>query len=115
MGVSVRIRWVRGSATTMGAAGNGAFAGEHRAGRKVGTIGERHGTFRKEISRTVPAVAGLLHGAEQLKCKTDQTCLYRFGLFCHKIRTEKDSEKVGFVGKDENQKGRNLPQRRPDG
>lgn len=44
----------------MGAAGNGAFAGEHRAGRKVGTIGERHGAFRKEISRTVPAVAGLL-------------------------------------------------------
>ena len=39
------------------------------------------------------------------KCKTDQTYLYRFGLFCHKIRTEKDSEKVGSVGKDENQKG----------
>ena len=44
----------------MGAAGNGAFAGEHRAGRKVGTIGECHRAFRKEISRTVPAVAGLL-------------------------------------------------------
>ena len=44
----------------MGAAGNGAFAGEHRAGRKVGTIGERQGAFRKEISRTVPTLAGLL-------------------------------------------------------
>ena len=32
----------------MGAAGNGAFAGEHRAGRKVGMIGECHGTFRKD-------------------------------------------------------------------
>ena len=39
------------------------------------------------------------------KCKTDQTYLYRFGLFCHKIRTEKDSEKAGAVGKNENQKG----------
>jgi len=44
----------------MGAAGNGAFAGKHRTGRKVGTIRERHGAFRKEISRTVPAVANLL-------------------------------------------------------
>ena len=99
----------------MSAVGNGAFSGEQRAGRKVRTIGERHGAFRKEMSRTVSAVAGLLHGAELLKRKTDQTYLYRFGLFCHKFRTAKDSEKVGFVGKDENQKGRNLPQRRPDG
>ena len=28
---------------------------------------------------------------------------------CHKIRTEKDSEKAGSVGKDENQKGCYLP------
>ena len=61
--------------------------------------------------------AHLLHTLQKshVKCKTDQTCLYQFGLFCHKFRTEKDSEKVGSVGKDENQKGRNLPQRRPDG
>ena len=32
-------------------------------------------------------MAGLLHGAEQLKCKTDQTYLY--GLVCFVIRSER--------------------------
>ena len=72
----------------MGAAGNGAFAGEHRAGRKVGTIGERHGAFRKEISRTVPAVAGLLLCALEIPPVVDvgggkEISLCKWGDFQH--------------------------------
>ena len=53
--------------------------------------------FVQQIENMI--LSGELTIGEQLKCKTDQTYLYRFGLFCHKIRTEKDSEKAGAVGK----------------
>ena len=72
----------------MGAAGNGAFAGEHRTGRKVGTIRERHGAFRKEISRTVPAVANLLLCALEIPPVVDvgggkEISLCKWGDFQH--------------------------------
>ena len=57
------------------------------------------------FSNSKRAVMEMVGSPAAGKCKTDQTYLYRFGLFCHKIRTEKDSEKAGAVGKNENQKG----------